>query len=65
MITHPSLSLLSTSFSRADLFLVVYCVVDDWTKSRFHSSNAPRRRGPIADEISDAEVLTVLLVGEL
>src|SRR5437867_326538 len=66
MVRHPSLSLLSATFSRADLFLVVYCLVDDWMKSRFHSSNAPRRRrGPGPDEISDAEVLTLLLVGEL
>jgi hypothetical protein len=66
MIAHPSLSLLSTDFSREDLFLVVYCVVDDWLHARFGSSNAPRRRrGPRCDEFADAEVLTVLLVGEL
>lgn len=66
MITHPSLSLLSTPFSREDLFLVVYCVVDDWMHTRFGSANAPRaRRGPGDAEFSDAEVLTVLLVGEL
>jgi len=66
MIRHPSLSLLSGAFSREDLFLVVYCVVDDWMQRRFGSSNAPRsRRGPGEDEFSDAEVLTVLLVGEL
>lgn len=66
MIVHPSLPLLSGTFSREDLFLVVYCVVDDWMHTRFGSSNAPRaRRGPSEDEFSDAEVLTVLLVGEL
>jgi hypothetical protein len=66
MITHPSLSLLSTPFSREDLFLVVYCVVDDWMHARFGSANAPRtRRGPGEGEFTDAEVLTVLLVGEL
>jgi hypothetical protein len=66
MISHPSLSLLSTAFSREDLFLVVYCVVDDWLHTRFGSANAPRaRRGPRKSEFSDAEVLTVLLVGEL
>jgi hypothetical protein len=66
MITHPSLPLLSGSFSREDLFLVVYCVVDDWLHARFGSANAPRaRRGPGADEFADTEVLTVLLVGEL
>lgn len=66
MITHPSLTSLSTAFGRNDLFLVVYCVVDDWMKARFASSNAPRtRRGPRDDEFSDAEFLTVLLVGEL
>jgi Transposase DDE domain len=66
MITHPSLPLLSGTFSREDLFLVVYCVVDDWMHTRFGSSNAPRaRRGPAEGEFSDAEVLTVLLVGEL
>jgi Transposase DDE domain len=66
MIRHPSLPLLSGTFSREDLFLVVYCVVDDWMQHRYGDSNAPRaRRGPGDDECSDAEVLTVLLVGEL
>ena len=66
MITHPSLPLLSGPFSREDLFLVVYCVVDDWMHARFGSANAPRaRRGPREAEFADAEVLTVLLVGEL
>jgi hypothetical protein len=66
MIVHPSLHLLSGYFSRADLFLVVYCLVDDWMHAQFHQSNAPRgRRGPRPGEFSDAEVLTVLLVGEL
>jgi hypothetical protein len=66
MITHPSLPLLSGSFSREDLFLVVYCVVDDWLRACFGGANAPRsRRGPREAEFSDAEVLTVLLVGEL
>src|SRR5262249_5032936 len=66
MITHPSLPLLSGSFSREDLFLVVYCLVDDWMPCRYGGSNAPRaRRGPSDAEFSDAEALTVLLVGEL
>ncbi len=66
MITHPSLPLLSGPFSREDLFLVVYCVVDDWMHVRFGGANAPRaRRGPGDHEFADAEVLTVLLVGEL
>jgi hypothetical protein len=66
MLVHPSLALLSASFTREDLFLVVYCLTDDWMKVRYGSANAPRRgRGPRADECSDAEVLTVLLVGEL
>src|SRR5947209_1313889 len=66
MQVHPSLALLSDSFTREDLFLVVYCLVDDWTKVRYGSANAPRkRRGPRSDEFSDAEALTVLLVGEL
>jgi hypothetical protein len=66
MIRHPSLPLLSGSFRREDLFLVVYCLVDDWMCARFGRANAPRaRRGPRATEFSDAEVLTVLLVGEL
>lgn len=66
MITHPSLTVLSGTFSREDLFLVVYCVVDDWMHASFASANAPRtRRGPGDGEFTDAEVLTVLLVGEL
>jgi hypothetical protein len=66
MLVHPALALLSDSFTREDLFLVVYCVTDDWMKARYGSANAPRkRRGPRPAEFSDAEVLTVLLVGEL
>jgi hypothetical protein len=66
MATHPALPTLSGTFSRTDLFLTVYCLTDDWMKQRFGSSNAPRsHRGPTAAEFSDAEVLTVLLVGEL
>jgi Transposase DDE domain len=66
MIAHPALAIVSSGFSREDLFLVVYCVVDDWMHARFGASSAPRfRRGPRSDEFSDAEVLTVVLVGEL
>lgn len=66
MIAHPAATLLSHGFDRADLFLAVYCVVDDWMKQQFGGSNAARRRrGPRAGEITDSEVLTILLVGEL
>ena len=68
MTRHPSPLLLSGNFSRGDLFLAVFCLVDDWMKERFGQSNAPRPhkgRGPRADEFADSEVLTVLLVGEL
>ena len=66
MIVHPCVTVLSDSFSRTDLFCVVYCLVDDWMKKRFGSSNAPRgHRGPRPDEFADSEVLTVLLVQEL
>lgn len=66
MVRHPAPSLLSGTFSRSDLFVVVFCVVDDWMKNRFGQANAPRKgRGPRADEFADSQVLTVLLVGEL
>lgn len=65
MLTHPSLSLLSSTFSRTDLFLVVFCLVDDWMQARFGQSSVPRSRGPQQLAFSDAEVLTILLVGEL
>lgn len=65
MLTHPSLSLLSGTFSRTDLFLVVFCLVDDWMQARFGQSSVPRARGPQQLAFSDAEVLTILLVGEL
>jgi hypothetical protein len=66
MVAHPALQVLSGTFSREDLFLVIYCLVDDWMHARFGGSNAPRRRrGPRKEEFSDAELLTVLLVGEL
>lgn len=66
MIAHPAVSLLSHNFTRSDLFLVVFCVVDDWMKQRFGSANAPRKgRGPKQDELADSEVVTILLVGEM
>jgi hypothetical protein len=66
MIAHPAASLLSHGFDRTDLFLAVYCLVDDWMKQLFGSSNMPRkRRAPRADEITDSEVMTLILVGEL
>lgn len=66
MLVHPAVSSLCHDFSRCDLFVVVYCLVDDWMHARFGSSNAPRkRRGPTEQEFADSEVLTLLLVGEL
>lgn len=66
MIAHPAVLSLSHTFSREDLFLVVYCLVDDWMHQCFGGSNAKRkRRGPRQDEFADSEVLTILLVGEL
>jgi hypothetical protein len=66
MLAHPAVLSLSHNFSREDLFLVVYCLVDDYLHARFGSSNAPRkRRGPRDDEFADSEVLTIVLVGEL
>ncbi len=66
MVRHPAPFLLSATFSRTDLFVVVYCLVDDWMRNRFGQANAPRkRRGPRQNEFADSEVLTVLLVGEL
>ncbi len=66
MFIHPAVPSLWHDFSRADLFLVVYCLVDEWMHARFGSSNQPRkRRGPTENEFADSEVLTVLLVGEL
>jgi hypothetical protein len=66
MVAHPAPSLLSGNFSRTDLFVVVFCIVDDWMKERFGQSNAPRTgRGPRQDEFADSEVLTIVLVGEL
>jgi hypothetical protein len=66
MITHPAATLLSHGFDRTDLFLAVYCLVDDWMKQQFSGSNMPRaRRGPQAHEMSDSEILTLILVGEL
>ena len=66
MIAHPTVLLLSHNFSREDLFLVIYCLVDDWMHPCYGSSNLPRkRRGPRQTEFTDSEVLTILLVGEL
>lgn len=66
MFVHPAVLSLSHPFSREDLFVVVYCLIDDWMHRLFGSSNAPRkRRGPTHAQFADSEVLTVLLVGEL
>lgn len=66
MIAHPAVLSLSHNFSREDLFLVVYCLVDEWMRQCYGSSNLPRkRRGPRKDEFADSEVITILLVGEL
>ncbi len=65
MLTHPAVLSLSHTFSREDLFLVVYCLIDDWMYQRYGASNQPRRRGPKPDRFADSEVLTVVLVGEL
>jgi hypothetical protein len=65
MLTHPAVLSLSHTFSREDLFLVVYCLVDDWMFQRYGASNQPRRRGLEPDRFADSEVRTVVLVGEL
>ena len=66
MIAHPAVLSLSHNFSREDLFVVVYCLVDDWLHQCYGRSNLPRkRRGPRNEEFADSEVLTILLVGEL
>ena len=65
MYAHPSLTLLSHSFSRADLFLVVFCLVDDWMQQRYQSSNVPRAAGPAPTTCADSELLAIALVGEL
>jgi hypothetical protein len=66
MLTHPAVLSLSHNLSREDLFVVVYCLVDEWMQRCYGSSNLPRkRRGPRQEEFADSEVLTILLVGEL
>src|SRR5882757_4582691 len=66
MIIHPAVTELWHDFSRADLFLVVFCIVDEWMNKEYGGSNYPRcRRGPRQVEFADSEVLTILLVGEL
>jgi hypothetical protein len=66
MIIHPAVTELWHDFSRTDLFLTVFCIVDEWMQERYGSSNCPRRRrGPRPDEFADSEVLTIVLVGEL
>jgi len=66
MLAHPAVLSLSHNFSREDLFVVVYCLVDDWMHRCYAGSNLPRkRRGPRDSEFADSEVLTLLLVGEL
>lgn len=65
MFAHPALQLLSGAFSREDLFLVVFCLVDDWMRARYGQSNLPRRHGPAPTGSTDSELLTICLVGEL
>ena len=66
MLAHSAVLSLSHNFSRNDLFLVVFCLVDDWMQRTYGASNLPRkRRGPRDDEFSDSETIAILLVGEL
>ena len=65
MFAHPSLSLLSGTFSREDLFLVVFCLVDDWLQQRCGGSNLPPGRGPAPTTCTDSGILTLCVVGEL
>lgn len=39
MFTHSAVSSLSHNFSREDLFLAVYCLVDDWMHQHYGASN--------------------------
>jgi len=65
MFAHPALDLLSDTFSREDLFRVVFCLVDDWMQQRYGSANLPRRAGPAPTTCADSELLAIALVGEL
>jgi hypothetical protein len=65
MIAHPAVFSLSHTFSREDLFLVVFCLIDDWMQQHYAVSNLPRQRGPLPEPLADSEVLTIVLVGEL
>jgi hypothetical protein len=63
MIAQPAVTLLSHEFCREDLFSVVFVLVDDWMIQTYGSSNLPRETQ--VPQFTDAEVLTLLLVGEL
>jgi hypothetical protein len=63
MITQTALQLLSHNFSREDLFCTLFVLVDDWMKQNYQSDNLPRKT--LKPEFTDAEVVTILLVGEL
>jgi hypothetical protein len=63
MIAQPAVSALSHNFSREDLFFVVFILVHDWMRQTYGSSNLPRKTQ--MPKFTDAEVITVLLVGEL
>jgi len=65
MFAHPASELLSDNCSREDLFLVVFCLVDDWMQQRYGQPNVPRERGPVPTTCTDSELLTICLVGEL
>jgi hypothetical protein len=63
MITQTALQLLSHTFSREDLFCTLFVLIDDWMKQNYQSDNLPRKT--LKPEFTDAEVVTILLVGEL
>jgi hypothetical protein len=53
-------------FSVLDFILVVYCLIDDAYRAFLHDmrANKPLRRSGPAPKLSDAEVITMLIVGE-
>jgi hypothetical protein len=63
MIAQPAVSALSHTFSREDLFYVVFSLVDDFLIQTYGSRNLPRQTQEPA--FTDSEIVTILIVGEL
>jgi hypothetical protein len=57
--------LTSRGYSVEEVFILIYVIIDDFLKANFNSSNCLRLSNGPAPKFTDAEVITLHLVGEI